>query len=237
MNPQKLLPDYPRTFHLNYKPNAQRNDLICSEKECHVIFEAEHVVFEEKVDGASLAVHFDGNSFIVRNRNNFLQKGKSGHLRTPAKLQFASVWNYLYDNLDKFSKLNKLLGCEVSLYGEWLLALHGVRYDKLPSYLIPYDIYDYTVGKYIDPLEARKYLIESGFTVTPLLHSGKIPNYEFLEKFMQEKSPFSTTDLREGIYIKISDGKYITHRFKWVRSDFIQGCHWSQRVLVKNKLT
>jgi RNA ligase len=236
MNPSKLLPDYPRTRHLCHKPNAQRLDLISTEKECEVIFNNDNVYFEEKVDGASVGLCYYQNNPIIRNRNNFLQKGKSGHLRTPAKLQFAPIWNFFYENVHKFDKLNELAGFEASIYGEWMMALHGVIYDRLPSYLMTYDVYDWTCDKFLDPGEARNLLTTAGFDVVPLLHRGKIPNFEFLENFMKEKSPFSTSDLREGVYVKVSDGRYMTDRFKWVRSDFIQGCHWSERKLTKNKL-
>ena len=117
MNPTKLLPDYPRTQHLHYKPNAQRLDSIASEKECAVIFENENTFVEEKVDGANCGICYYENNPIIRNRSNILQKGKSGHLRTPAKIQFAPLWNWFYENSHKFVMLNDLCGFEASIYG------------------------------------------------------------------------------------------------------------------------
>lgn len=237
MNYSKILPDYPRTHHLPYEPNAQRLDLIATEKECEVIFNSDNVEATEKCDGANCGCCFYEGHPIMRNRNHFLQKGKTGHLsKTPAKLQFSSIYNWFYSNIDKFEKLNSLMGFEASVYGEWLVALHGLKYDKLPDYFMAYDIYDWQHGKFICPKIAREMLELSGFNVVPLLHYGKIPNWKFLGKFCEELSPFSTTDLREGVYIKVSDGKYITHRFKMVRRGFIQGGHWNDRVLTKNKL-
>ncbi len=76
----------------------------------------------------------------------------------------------------------------------------------------------------------------AGFQITPLLYEGAVPSYEFLEKFMGQKSEFSTLDDREGVYIKVCDDYWVTHRFKWVRSDFIQGCRWDERKITKNRL-
>lgn len=236
MNPTKLLPDYPRTKHLCYKPNAQRLDLIADEKECAVILNNENTTVEEKVDGANCGICFYEDNPIIRNRNNFLQKGKSGHLRTPAKIQFAPLWNWFYENREKFVKLRELCGYEPSVYGEWLYALHGIEYDVLPGYFMAYDLYDWEKNHFVQTKRARQLLMDVGFIITPLLHSGKVPSYEFLEKFMGEKSPFSTLDKREGLYIKVCDDEQVLHRFKWVRHDFIQGCRWDERKITKNRL-
>ena len=236
MNPTKLLPEYPRTRHLCYKPNAQRLDLIADAKECEVILSNENTTIEEKVDGANCGISFYEDNPIIRNRSNILQKGKSGHLRTPAKLQFAPIWNWFYENREKFEKLRDLCGYEPSIYGEWLYALHGIEYDALPGYFMAYDLYDWEKNYFVQTKQARQLLTDAGFIITPLLHSGKVPSYAFLEKFMEEKSLFSTTDKREGLYIKVCDDNQVTHRFKWVRHDFIQGCRWDERKLTKNRL-
>lgn len=237
MNPITLLPEYPRTKHLCHKPNAQRLDLIADEKECGVIFENENTFIEEKVDGSSVGVILYEENFVVRNRSNILQKGKSGHLRTPAKLQFAPLWNWLYENREKFENLAELCGYTPAVYGEWLYALHGIQYDALPVYFMAYDLYDWEKYKFVKTGLARQLLTDAGFSITPLLHQGKVPSFEFLEKFMDEKSPFSTLDKREGLYVKVCDDQQIIARFKWVRHDFIQGCRWDERKLTKNRLT
>ena len=235
MNPLKLLPEYPRTKHLCYKPNAQRLDLIADKKECAIIFTNETFV-EEKVDGANCGICFFEENPVIRNRSNILNKSKSGHLRTPAKLQFAPLWNWFYENRDKFEKLRDLCGYEPSVYGEWLYALHGIEYDVLPGYFMAYDLYDWEKNYFVKTGLARKLLGDAGFQLTPLLYNGVVPSYEYLEKFMDQKSEFSTLDRREGLYIKICDDEKVVARFKWVRHDFIQGCRWDERKITKNRL-
>ncbi len=236
MNYLKLLPEYPRTRHLCYKPNASRLDLIATEEECKVIFESDNTDITEKVDGANCAICFFEDNPVIRNRSNILNKAKSGHLRTPAKIQFASIYNWSYENRLKFDDLYNYLGFEVSVFGEWLYATHSMRYDSLTCYFMPYDLYDWEKGHFIECRKAREALEAAGFTMPPLLHSGKVSSYEFLEKFMEEKSPFSSLDKREGLYIKVSDKEKVVERFKWVRHDFIQGERWDKGKITKNKV-
>lgn len=228
-----LLPDYPRTLHLPHNPNAQRDDLVASEKEAKVIFTSKYTYVEEKVDGANCAIMVRKGHPVIRNRNHVLGKGFTA--KTPAKMQFSGIWNWYYENAALFEKVNELAGTEVGVYGEWLVALHGIRYDKLPSVFLPFDLYDVEREYYMDPGESRKILEQAGFNLVPLLWQGPVKSYEQLEAFCQETSPFAS-ERREGVYVKVSDGKKVVERFKMVRTDFIQGCHWSKVRLQKNKV-
>jgi len=230
-NERAILPEYPRTCHLPWNPNATRDDLIVSEEECQIIFESDRVQVTEKVDGANAGM---AKGPIIRNRNHILRKGYTA--RTAAKKQFAPVWNWYYENLHLFDELEKL-SPNTSVFGEWLLACHSVEYDLLPSWFMAYDLYDYESRQFVDPFEARDILIAAGFAVVPELHRGKVKDHKQLEAMIQQPSQFSSTDLREGIYVKVGDGRWVTHRFKMVRQGFIAGSHFSTRPdVVKNKL-
>lgn len=232
------LPEYPRTLHLPHKPNAKRDDLVASNKDVEDLFTNDNVYVEEKIDGANSAMMLIGHRRdsevpLIRNRSHILSKGYNK--ATPAKAQFSSIWNWFYENKDKFKSLNELLGFEAGVYGEWLYALHGIRYDKLPSLFMPFDIYDYVNDQYLDTGFTRKCLEEVGFETLPLLHKGKLDNFEQLESFCEQHSPFAS-ERREGVYVKVTDGIKITKRFKMVRSDFKQGCYWSDKSITRNKL-
>jgi atypical dual specificity phosphatase len=232
-----MMPDYPRTLHLPYNPNAQRDDLIADEKDVQDIFVSEHTYIEEKIDGANCAMMLlseDGEENpVIRNRSHILVKGFMK--ATPAKYQFSSIWNWFYDNKHKFEAINDLFGMCVGVYGEWLYALHGIRYDKLPNLFMAFDIYDHEKGYYLDTGLSRDLLHQAGFDVVPLLHKGPVESYEQLEAFCQEPSPFAS-ERREGVYVKVTDGEKVIKRFKMVRKDFIQGCHWSDRAITRNKV-
>jgi atypical dual specificity phosphatase len=232
------LPEYPRTLHLPYKANAQRDDLIASDKDVEDIFVSDHVYVEEKIDGANCGMMLighrrDNDIPLIRNRSHILTKGYNKS--TPAKAQFSSVWNWFYSNKYKFEALNDLLGMHAGVYGEWMFALHGIRYDKLPSLFVAFDIYDYAQGHFLDTSVSRNALEKAGFDMIPLLHKGRIKDYEQLEAFCHEQSPFAS-EKREGVYVKATDGVKIIKRFKMVRQDFKQGCNWSDRVITRNKL-
>jgi ATP-dependent RNA circularization protein (DNA/RNA ligase family) len=231
------LPEYPRTLHLPHKPNAKRDDLVASYNDVEDIFTSENVYIEEKIDGANSAMMLISRGHdevpLIRNRSHILSKGYNK--ATPAKAQFSSIWNWFYENKDKFKALNELLGFEAGVYGEWLYALHGIRYDKLPNLFMPFDIYNPIEGYYLDTGISRKALEDVGFEIIPLLHKGRIQNFEQLEELCEQNSPFAS-ERREGVYIKITDGIKIVKRFKMVRSDFVQGCNWSDKTITRNGL-
>jgi len=228
-----MLPEYPRTRHLPHRANAARDDLICTEVECKVIFESPHVVVEEKVDGASCGMTINGDEPVIRNRSHILRKGYSKP-NSAAKNQFSRVWNWWYDNYAMFRALAE--AGPYSVYGDWCYAQHGIEYDLLPSFFVTYDLYDYEAGKFMDSVKGKALLREIGFTTVPELHTGPVANWEQLEALANLPSPFTSKGPREGVYLKVSDGKWIVHRFKMVREDFKQGALWNDSVINKNTI-
>jgi hypothetical protein len=229
-----ILPDFPRTRHLPHKANTAKGDTIASEKECAMIFTSELVAVEEKIDGANTGMClYEGNP-IIRNRNHILNKAFTQR-RTAAKMQFASIFNWFYGNMEKFEALNEYLGFDAAVYGEWMFAVHGIKYTKLPEVWIPFDIYDWQAQKFICTTKVREALELAGFWVPPLLHVGKVPSWDFLEDLCNQKSPWSD-DKREGIYLKVSDDRWVTERFKMVRHGFTQGSQWSDDKITRNKV-
>lgn len=242
---KKILPDFPRTSHVPYKAvfgeNLTSDDSIASDLSTNVVFTGKShdftdlsIFVEEKIDGANCGMALYEGHPVIRNRSHILNKGYVKD--TPAKMQFRPAWGWFYDNKEKFEKLNELAGFEVGVFGEWCYALHGIRYDKLPSFFIAYDLFDWYPLNFIATAKARELLTAAGFSVPPLLHTGKAESWEQLEALCNEQSAFSTTDKREGLYIKISNDKHIVDRYKMVRSDYVQGCNWDLRTITKNKL-
>jgi atypical dual specificity phosphatase len=226
-----VLPDFPRTQHLPWKPNATRDDLIASEEACKIILESDRVQVTEKVDGANVGM---AKGPIIRNRNHILHKGHTA--RTAAKAQFSPIWNWYYENVGLFDELERLAP-ETSVYGEWLLATHSVEYDLLPSWFLAFDLFDYAAQRFVDPIEARQILLAAGFTCVPELHVGKVASYAQLEALVQQPSAFASSHKREGVYVKVGDGRWVIDRFKMVRAGFICGTHFSTRAgIEKNKL-
>jgi len=54
---------------------------------------------------------------------------------------------------------------------------------------------------------------------------------------LELKSEYASHLKVEGVYLKINEDKYIKHRAKVVRNDFLSGNdHWSKGILSVNKL-
>jgi atypical dual specificity phosphatase len=228
-----ILPDYPRTRHVPWKANAARGDLVATAEEAAILLQSPNISVEEKIDGANCGMALYHGEAVIRNHNHVLRKGYMKD--TPAKRQFVHVWNWFYENKGRFELLNELEG-SVAVYGEWMVAQHGLEYDQLPSLFVAYDLYDYESHKFIASNKARNLLITAGFQVVPQLHYGPLTDFQLLETLANQPSPFTTKGNREGVYLKVSDDQWITDRFKMVREGFNQGGLWDEDNLKKNKL-
>jgi hypothetical protein len=223
---------YPRTPHLPHKPNMSVGDFAASSDDAASLFTSQYVYVEEKLDGGNCGMMLADGEILIRNRDHVLKKGFLKD--TPAKLQFRSAWNWAHEHKSCFDRLNDHYGTHVAVYGEWCLALHGIVYDRLWQHFTVFDIV--VDGRFIDSAERLAITTKCGFWNAQMLHIGPIPSWDFLEQLCNEKSEYSTTDLREGIYIKESDGKYITKRFKMIRDGYVQGSKWSHDQITKQTL-
>ena len=223
---QRMLPSYPRTPHLPYKENISEGDIVAEESEATVLF-GSHVTIEEKIDGASVGISVLNGHPIVRNRDHVLRKGFVKN--TAAKKQFTSLWNWFYDNEEKFEALG-----QYTVFGEWMLAQHGIHYTRLPDWFIPYDLYDYEKETFLSPVISRRLLTEVGFNVPTLRFQGEFEGqYAELEEYANLPASWAD-DKSEGIYVKICNGERIFHRFKMVREDFQRGALWNPKEVQRN---
>ncbi len=238
---ENIIPKFIRTSHLPFEPNASRDDLVADISFIkQLILEGERASVEEKLDGANCGITIVDGLPIIRNRNHILSQAQSGRLKTPAKLQFDNIWNWFYSNVNKFEKLTDLLGFVPSVYGEWMYATHSVKYDLLPDFFVPFDIYDYRKKIFLSPDVARSCLKNAGFSLSFQFSNDSMTtktlfsNEKLLYKMRDGKSIFSSNSQREGIYIKVYDEEKILNRFKMVRSGFITDDHWNKKLLRKN---
>ena len=87
-----MLPEYPATRHLPWKPN-NRGDKVATELEASVIFNNVRTYVQEKIDGANCGMGYLDGFPVVRNRTKILRKGQQ--LKNPSVAQFASAWNWM----------------------------------------------------------------------------------------------------------------------------------------------
>lgn len=235
-NLKALLPEYPSTLHLPYKPNS-KGDRIASEQEIAVLFERRLMKsFQEKVDGASCGMAFVDDHPVARSRTKILRKGQE--MENPSSAQFASVWNWMHDKKTAFKTLENRLGA-VSVYGEWMVQQHGMFYDRLPDWFIAYDIYSHEKRQFLDPVLSMGHLDDAGFSFVPVEQYTEVFSYEDLDVLLERPSQYASGG-REGVYIKLSCDNWIPHtnhhvRFKIVRQGFEQGSLLSDE-MKRNKL-
>ena len=225
----ELLPAYPRIPHLPHNPNMSVGDIIASNDTAKIIWSSKNVSIQEKADGANLGIAIIDGYPTMRNRDKFLSKATIK--KTAAKQQFKFAWNWIYEHKKEIEKAGPY-----SFYGEWLLAAHGINYNKLTDWFYVYDVLDQKKCLFLDILEAQKIAEDAGLSFIKPLHYGSIDNYEQLIAFAEDKTSLAENEQREGIVVKVSDGKYITNLFKMVRSGYEQGKLWDTQTITKNKL-
>ena len=136
------------------------------------------------------------------------------------------------------AQIKHLIDPGISIFGEWLYAVHSMEYFNLPGYFL---VFGHRWDREI-PLEFKKnFFIESpfwwshsftvkraeqlGLPTVPILWTGEVNSPEELEeltnKLAQEPSIYGKE--REGVVVKIkrtfSEKEFPFAIAKWVRSD------------------
>jgi hypothetical protein len=202
------------------------------------------VVISEKLDGANVAVGFDGPLLSLQSRGHVLRGG-------PREKQFDLFKQWAYTHHDQ---LFGVLGSRYMIFGEWLYAKHRIFYDALPDYFVEYDVYDKEEDVYLST-DLRKRLIGSlGLPAAPILHQGPFDKVSSFAKFIGPshfktrdwkkhfKGSLDSTDnslLMEGVYVKIETGTEVVGRLKLPRPDFekirMDDNDWLHRPIIQNR--
>lgn len=250
-----VLPDFPRTRHLPHDPCAARDDLVMSmedvqeaSKSCDIL------LVDEKLDGSNCGIACIDNEVYVRNRNHILRKGYTGR-GTPAKDQFAPIWQFAHELKKDILALQEELNLpSCAFYGEWLWAKHTLGYDRLNKrYLYIFDVWIPTERMFLDPriwkdkmtnLQQRN-LRFTGIapTVAELppsaLVNGVAANHRFGPSVLRSEDasgPENMRGQREGVYVKGIKGDRVVFRAKAVRREFVDSMddHWNKKPLRRN---
>jgi hypothetical protein len=248
---------YPRTYHLDGS-GIQRGDEDLAIISVAVLA-GQHVVVEEKMDGANSAISFSHDGRLqLQSRGHYLTGG-------PREKQFHlfKTWANRYT-----SELWDVLGERYILYGEWLYAKHTVFYTDLPHYFMEFDIYDKELDVFLSTERRKTFLTALPFVISvKVVYAGQIkgaaqlvhmivPSHfinaqpqQRLQVLCQEKGldfaqVLKETDvsgLMEGLYLKVEEDGIVQERYKYVRQTFLQTVsdsesHWLDRPLLPNCL-
>lgn len=247
---------YPRTPHLEgsrIQPGDEDLDRIPFSS-----MAGRHLVIEEKIDGANVAISFDRDGTLkLQSRGHFLTGGYRERHYDLFK-QWATV---------HAGALRRVLGCRYVMYGEWMYAKHSVYYDALPHYFMEFDILNRETGRFLDtpsrraltaslPICSVPVLAEGIFSsqaeMMPLLgpsrfiterHHERLRETALREHLDPDRIARETDDspTMEGLYIKVEEHGEVVDRVKFVRQSFTQTVetsqtNWLDRPIVPNGL-
>ncbi len=215
-----------------------------------------HLVIEEKLDGANAGLRFDATGKLhLQSRGHFLTGG-------PREKHFAlfKQWGARVAH-----ELWPILGPRYALFGEWLYAKHTVFYDELPHYFLEFDALDVEADEFLSTPRRRALLAGAPVVSVPVLHEGDCPpEMAALIGASRFKGPHwrdhlneaartagltwerawqetDSSELMEGLYVKIEEEGRVVERLKYVRAGFLttvldSGTHWLKRPIVPNRL-
>ncbi|MGA4634717.1 RNA ligase family protein [Pseudomonas solani] len=248
---------YPRTPHLE-SSRLQVGDSDADQLAYRELAGC-HLVVEEKLDGANAAISFSaGGELLLQSRGHYLIGG--GRER-----QFSQFkqWARAHEHL-----LLERLEDRYVLFGEVCSKLHSVFYDRLPHLFLEFDIWDRQQRAFLSTRARRALLAGSPVLSVPVLHEGTPPpRLAGLLKLVRPSLARSagwreafehtvrregldlarawangdSSELMEGLYLKIESPEHTLGRVKWVRPDFVQaildsGIHHSQQPFIPNLL-
>lgn len=164
------------------------------EKYMSAFNKGEHIVIQEKLDGANSAIYYDAETGTLKafsrrnelNQNNTLQ----------------GFYDFV-QTLDA-SIVSAALTSRYILFGEWLVK-HTIRYpeDKMKQFYV-FDVYDTETEQYM-PWDFTKQIAEFiGLKTVPLFYDGPFISWEHIYSFVG-KTEMGGEPTGEGVVIKSQD--------------------------------
>lgn len=216
---------FPSTPHLATLPGVDiRGDKVLTESERDEFLRHEQTV-EEKVDGANLGISFDVEG-------NIRAQNRGAYLHLPGSGQWKKLGEWLALRIDV---LFEHLSDRYILFGEWCYAQHSIFYDRLPDWLLAFDIYDRESRLFLASARRDRLLSEMHISKVPGLAHGQF-SYPEIQKFLSQSK--LTNQPAEGIYLRTDRADWLEQRAKLVRPAFIQTVdqHWSRFAIKPNRL-
>lgn len=217
---------FPHTPHLAWLgEGSPRDDKVLSSSEVTALL-ASDVMVEEKLDGANVGLSLapDG-SLRAQNRGQYLAEPHVG--------QFARLPAWLAQHGEG---LLAVLKPNLILFGEWCAARHSLDYAALPDWLLLFDVYDRSTGRFWS--SARRNALAScvGLAVVRQVLQGKT-TLTALKQLVTARPSHYRQGPMEGVVIRRESSEWCEARAKLVRPDFTQAIdtHWRKRALEWNR--
>lgn len=218
---------FPHTPHLAWPgPGAPRDDKVLAPDEAATLLAGE-VVVEEKLDGANLGISLAEDGML-----RFQNRGQ--YLHPPFTGQFKRLGGWLAAHEEA---LRRGLAPGLILFGEWCAARHSVAYDRLPDWLIVFDVYDCSEHRFFSTARRDALALRLGLAVVRMVSRERTTLADLTRRLHVEPSGFRAGPI-EGFVIRKETPDWLLARAKLVHPEFVQGIdeHWRRRRIEWNHL-
>lgn len=218
---------FPHTPHLMWLgAGTPRDDKVLAPDDAAALLGGD-VVVEEKVDGANLGVSIAADGQLqFQNRGQYLDAPFAG------QFQRLGAWSASHQ-----STLGTELTPALMLFGEWCAARHSVGYDRLPDWLLVFDVYDRDAQCFFNTTRRNALAARLGLTVVREGFRGRTTLADLRRRLMSERSRYRDGPV-EGFVIRKESDDWLLARAKLVHPDFVQGIgdHWRRRRIEWNRI-
>lgn len=218
---------FPHTPHLTWLgPGTPRDDKVLAAEEVAALLAGE-VVVEEKLDGANLGISLaEDGALRFQNRGQYLHPPFAG--------QFQRLGGWIAAHEEA---LRRELSPGLILFGEWCAARHSVAYDRLPDWLIVFDVYDRSEHKFFSTARRDALAQRLGLAVVRTVSRGRTTLADLTKRLRAEPSRYRAGPI-EGFVIRRETPDWLLDRAKLVHPEFVQGIdeHWRRRRIEWNRL-
>ena len=215
---------YPSTPYLAAPDDLDvRSDKVLSDERCHRLLDGA-IVVEEKIDGENLGLSLLDGEVRAQARGDYVDLGGR---------HFRGLASWLEP---RRHRLTEDLPANLTLFGEWCADAHAVRYDRLPDWLLVFDVLDRDQGSFWSA-ERRNALVRGlGLTPVPQLAFGQFSMPNLLK--LRDATSRVGSELMEGVVIRREAEGFLVDKAKLVRPGFSQaiGEHWQSARRTPNRL-
>lgn len=152
----------------------------------------EHVVYQEKIDGANASIGFEDGELSCFSRKQ--------------KLSPENTLRGFYTLVQTFDveKYREVLGDRYIIFGEWLVS-HTIKYPatRLSKFYV-FDVWDTEVEQYVPWSVTKDFAAKLGLTTVPLFYDGPFVSWEHVQSFVG-KTEMDAEPTGEGVVIKSQD--------------------------------
>jgi RNA ligase/AAA domain len=215
--PDNALDGFPSISHLPFSPQVHSDDTKLPAKAAS-IFVGRKVIISEKLDGGNCCLY--GGKVYARTH-----KHEASHpWFSPIKSMYSSLYPTIPPEYRPFA-----------VFGECMVAIHSIEYDKLNSYFYVFAVFDQNNLRWLSWEEVKAFAARLSLPMAPTLFEGEFKSSKAVMEWMQKRAnqPSTAADADaktpvcpEGFVIRIAGGfsqdDFSQSMAKYVRKGHVQ---------------